>query len=99
MLTTLCAEFAGQTREPDFTTEATEATEAGGKGLRSRLRTFLSFRSVSVISVASVVKSGADVRQTAVSTNLRRASGTRRSAILNLALPERVPPLPDPTQM
>ena len=69
MLITLCAEFAGQTRDPDFTTEATEATEAGGKGVRIRLRTFLSFRSVSVISVASVVRSGADVRQTAVSTN------------------------------
>jgi molecular chaperone DnaK (HSP70) len=51
-----------------FTTEATEATEAGKKGFRIRIRTLLSFRSVSVLSVLSVVKSGANLRETVVST-------------------------------
>jgi hypothetical protein len=47
-----------------FTTEATEATEAGKNGFRIRIRTLLSFPSVSVLSVLSVVKSGADARET-----------------------------------
>jgi len=49
-----------------FTTESTEGTEAGRKGFRIRFRTLFSFPSVSVNSVLSVVKSGADVRETAL---------------------------------
>jgi hypothetical protein len=52
-----------------FATGATEAAEAGKKGIRIRIRTLLSFRSVSVISVPSEVKSGANMRETVVSTH------------------------------
>jgi hypothetical protein len=56
-----------------FTTEATEARK---KGFRIRLRTLLSFRSVSVISVPSVVKSGANLRETVVNTYGGEGVGT-----------------------
>ena len=64
-----------------FTTEGTEATEAGRKGfrIRIRIRTLLSFRSGSVISVPSVVKSGANLRETVVSTHEDEEEGTRRA--------------------
>jgi hypothetical protein len=51
-----------------LTTEGTEGTEAGRKGFRIRIRTLPSFRSVSVLSVLSVVKSGANLRETVAST-------------------------------
>jgi hypothetical protein len=47
-----------------LTTEGTEATEAGRKGFPTRLRALPSFQSVSVNSVLSVVKSGANLRET-----------------------------------
>ena len=49
-----------------FTTERTGAAEAGRKGFRIRFRALPFFQSVSVLSVASVVKSGADVRNEVV---------------------------------
>ena len=101
------AGFDGQTRDPDFTTEGTEAAETGRKGFRIRVQTPRSLRSVSVISVPSVVKSGADSRETLwlIQSQLRAKTCTRdhrvtsashcgTSGVFALTAPVAADPLP-----
>jgi hypothetical protein len=67
------------TTEGTEATEAAEAAEAGRKGVSDPAPNLFPFRSVSVISVPSVVKSGANLRETVVSTHEDEEEGTRRA--------------------
>jgi len=66
VLTTILWDLTAVGAIRSLTTEGTEDTEAGKKGFRIRIRTLSCFRSVSVLSV---VKSGANLRETAVGTH------------------------------